>query len=318
MSTPVHVACTADGHYLPFCATMLRSLFRHAPGRVTVHYLCPPEFSPHHRDALTRLVRDHGHDIAFHAVADADVAGLPPMRSVRRLVWYRVFLPGLLPDVDRLLYLDADLLVVDRLDALWQADLQGRPLAAVPNVIEPDTRRRLLPALGLPVTAPYFNSGVMVMDLRAMRAAKVPERVLAFARRHGDRLVWGDQDALNGVLCHDYRALHPRWNCMNALFHLPYATTVFDAGTLAEAVRAPAILHFEGPDAVKPWHVGSTHPRRAEYLRELRATLWRLPLPLAARLAYGAWYALPMPLRRLAARLRRRRRAAPDPTAQPS
>jgi hypothetical protein len=85
---------------------------------------------------------------------------------------------------------------------------------------------------------------------------------------------------------------------MNSIFYFDYARDVFAPAAIDEARRRPAILHFEGPDDVKPWHVGSTHPHRSHYLRELRATLWLLPLPLAQRLAYRMWYALPMSVRR--------------------
>jgi lipopolysaccharide biosynthesis glycosyltransferase len=307
MSEPVlHVASTSDSRYVLYSATMLRSLFTHAPGRrFAVHMLCPPELGQAQREALGGVAARFGHDMTFHAVGDERVAGLPHMRNLRRLSWYRIFLPELLPDVDRVLYLDGDVLVVDGIDELWATELGGHALAAVPNVIEPRTRSQLLPALGLPPDARYFNAGIMLMDLRAMRQAGFTDRVLEFARANHSRLVWGDQDALNGVVRGAYRPLHPRWNCMNALFYFSHARDVFDAASVEQAVSAPAILHFEGPDDVKPWHVSSTHPWRRRYLRDLTAALWLLPLPLSTRLARSLWYALPMPVRRALARLRK-------------
>jgi lipopolysaccharide biosynthesis glycosyltransferase len=311
--TMLHVACAADARYLPYCATMLQSLFAHVPKqRIVVHYLCPPDFDRACRCALMHLVNRWGNEIVFHAIPDNRVDGLPPMRNVRRTIWYRLFLPELLPNVDRLLYLDADVLVVDRIDSLWHADLGGQPLGAVANAIEPGTRARLLPAIGLPTDAKYFNSGVMLMDLRALREGGWAARVLDFAHEQGSKLVWGDQDALNGILCAHYQPLHPRWNCMNALFYFHYARDVYDERTISEACGHPAILHFEGPDDVKPWDARSTHPWRQRYLRELRSVLWLMPWSLWARLARYIWYTQPWWLRRALASLRRgaaRRRA---------
>lgn len=301
----IHVACTSDARYLPYCATMLRSVLKHSAGRpVVVHFLAAPDLDPRHCDALRRVTEGAGGEIRIHTIGDERVAGLPAMRGIRRLVWYRLFLPELLPETDRVLYLDADTLVVDAIDSLWDQDFGGKPLAAVPNVIEPAMRRSLLPALGLPPDAAYFNSGVMLMNLEQMRASRCHEQVLDHARRHGERLVWGDQDALNAVLCAQYRPLHPRWNCMNSLFFFPYSRDVFSASDLEAATRAPAILHFEGPGEVKPWHAQSTHPLKQTYLRELRATLWHLPLPAATKLARMLLYSLPPGLRRALSRAR--------------
>ena len=305
----LHVACASDAPYLFYCATMLSTLFRQTAGRpVVVHHLCPRDYAPENRAVLARLAERHGQSIEFHVVDDDKVAGLPPMRNVPRLAWYRLFLPELLPHLERVLYLDCDLIVVDRIEPVWETDLAGRPLAAVRNVTEPQTLQRLLPALGLPADAPYFNTGVLLLDLRAIRDGRWFERVLEFARANAPRLFWGDQDAMNAVLSGAYQPLHPRWNCMNSLFYFRYARDVHGDAAVEEALRRPAILHFEGPDDVKPWNARSRHPRRAEYLRHLRAAVWSLDLPASTRLAYAGWYGLPMPVRRLMAAVRARLR----------
>ena len=87
-------------------------------------------------------------------------------------MWLRIFLPELMPDADKVLYLDADTLAVDSLAPLWDTDLSGHALGAVTNVFQHNHVQR--PAeLGLSGPEVYFNSG---------RAADEPRR-LARARR---------------------------------------------------------------------------------------------------------------------------------------
>jgi lipopolysaccharide biosynthesis glycosyltransferase len=123
-------------------------------------------------------------------------------------------------------------------------------------------------------TADYFNSGLLLLNLAALRRDGMSARLAAFGREGARRLKWPDQDALNALLGERCLPLHPRWNCQNSLFYYPWARRTFDAGTVAEALRDPAILHFEGGGIVKPWHYLSRHPYRARYLEHRRATPW--------------------------------------------
>ena len=61
---------------------------------------------------------------------------------------------------------------------------------------------------------------------------------------------------------------------MNAVMHFPWATAYFDAETLAEARREPAVRHFEGPSYNKPWHLLCDPISRSQYAEHRRHTPW--------------------------------------------
>lgn len=268
----MHVACAADETYAPHCAAMISSVLEHdEPTQLAFHFLHPPGFSGKVKTALAGMVADRGAAIAFCEILDSEVEGLPVMDRIPRAMWYRILLPALLPELDRVLYLDADTLAVDTLAPLWDTDIDGRYVAAVTNVFEPgmvDHPRRL----GLAGGETYFNSGVLLFNLDQMRSDGRTEAILACART--ERLLWPDQDALNLVLGARRVSLHPRWNCMNTLYYTPEARAVFGPQAVREATASPAILHFEGPQLAKPWHYLNRHPRREEYYRQRRQTPW--------------------------------------------
>lgn len=266
----IHVACAADAAYLPHAAAMLRSLLSRHPG-ATTHLLHGAALPAADIGRLRAMCESAGGALCAHTIADAAVAGLAEMDRIPRAMWYRLFLPDLLADVDRVLYLDCDVLVMDDLDPLWATDFGDRLLACVSNVFErgAETRAR---DLGLASPGQYFNSGVMLLNLRAWRAQDTTREVLRIAR--SQRLVWPDQDALNLALAGRWLPLHPRWNCQNSLFFLDQARDVFGAPVVREATTHPAILHFEGGELAKPWHYLCKHPRRAEYFRQRAATPW--------------------------------------------
>ncbi|MGZ4201446.1 MAG: glycosyltransferase family 8 protein [Thermoleophilaceae bacterium] len=271
----LHVSCAVEGDYVAHSAAMIHSLLEHSGGyRVRVHFLHGPGFPGRHQLLLAEMVERAGASISFIEIADREVAGMPSVDQFTKAMWYRIFLPELLPDVDRVLYLDSDTIACDSIAPLWETPLDGCWLAAVTNVFQPNHFHR--PArLGLPGPRVYFNSGVLLMNLREMRRDACTEALVRFARSHTiEEIEWPDQDTLNVVLGPRRLPLHPRWNCMNSVLNFPSAPAVFGSTAVRQARRVPGIRHFEGPGDNKPWHPDCRQELREVYLRHRRATPW--------------------------------------------
>ena len=221
----LHVGCSSSTEYLPHAATMLRSMLSHADGmEVHAHLLHGPSMPSNDAARVVEMVERAGGTLTLHEIAGDQIAGLPSVvhAGIPPTMWYRIFLPELLRDVDRLLYVDVDTVAVASLRPLWDTELGDHYLAAVTNVWEPwnagyPTR------LGMPLDGPnaYFNSGVILMNLDLMRRDDCTRRLQEWAREHAEEIIWGDQDALNALLGDRRLALHPRWNCMNSILTFP-------------------------------------------------------------------------------------------------
>ena len=108
----LHVSCAAEGEYVIHSAAMLHSLLAcHPPGTVVIHYLHGPELAERSRGKLQDMVVESGGEVKFWEIPDRWCAGLPTEGFTRTATWYRIFLPDLLPDVSRVVYFDADLIV---------------------------------------------------------------------------------------------------------------------------------------------------------------------------------------------------------------
>jgi len=270
---PLHLACGGDARYLPHTAACVASFLEHSGDLpLHVHYLHSPGLSRHDRDLFARFVEQGGGKASMVPIGDDQIEGLPAaFNHVTVAMWYRIFLPALLPDVQRVLYVDADTLAMDDVGPLWRTDLDGNTLGAVTNVFEPwdaGYPRKL----GL--SRPYFNSGVLLLDLERMRATGAADEVHRYGLEHHSELTWPDQDALNIVLGDERVALDPRWNCMNSLFVFEDADDVFGAEVVAEARTRPGVRHFEGPSVNKPWHYLCQAANREEYFRQRAHTPW--------------------------------------------
>lgn len=254
------VAIAVEGRaYARHARHLLRSLL--ADERVRVHVLHSWRLGP---VARARLRAGAGARVRLHRVPDRVVAGLPVNGPFTQAMWFRCLLPALLPEAERCLYLDVDTLVLDDLAPLWALDLGDAWLGAVTNVPLPIHAGRA-ERWGVP-DARYFNSGVLLLHLEALRRDGAMPAVLRFAREHPD-LGWPDQDALNVVLGERRLALAPRWNAMHSVLRFPWAAERFDEVELAEARARPAIRHFEGPGQNKPWHPAADAGDRALWAR---------------------------------------------------
>jgi lipopolysaccharide biosynthesis glycosyltransferase len=270
--TVLHVACAADEGYAPHSAAMLHSVIAHrGEGDLQIHYLHGPGFPDRSAAVIREMVERGGAAISFWEIADERIAGLPEMDFVTSAMWYRILLPELLPDVDRVLYLDVDTIALDSLEPLWETDLAGSYIAAVTNVFYMRSHAQRAVELGIEPTD-YFNSGVVLMNLDLMRRDDASRALFEYARAHAAELAWPDQDALNVVLGKRRVALRPRWNCMNSILLFPWAADVLGAEAVEEARTDPAIRHFEGPTINKPWHHESESPMRDVYFEHRRQT----------------------------------------------
>lgn len=270
----IHLACAANERYVPWCSAMLHSALANGGARLCVHFLHPEDLPAAALAGLRALVEDGDGNFHPTPIKSQDIDFLPGTWNFPNIIWYRTLLPRLRPELDRILYLDCDTLVLGSLKPLWRTSLDGLYVAAVRNLIEPKLSTRHH-ALGIPPEQTYFNSGVLLMNLAAIRRDNCPERIFEHARCYHGQSLWPDQDSLNYVLGPRCAFLHPRWNCQNSFFYWPQAVEAFGAQALAEATGSPGILHFEGPPETKPWHYLNRHPYRERFWRHLHATSFR-------------------------------------------
>jgi lipopolysaccharide biosynthesis glycosyltransferase len=190
---------------------------------------------------------------------DASFANLGGHLSGAAMI--RLLLPQLMPTtVERVIYLDTDVLVRDRLDSVWEADLGENSTGAVQNYLFPTFEAASLQRserrdLGLEGDIPYFNSGVLVMDLRRWREERIGERTIEYFLKHRPILPMPDQDSLNLILGGSWHPLDLRWNMQ--LYALRRAETLgeqFHVDLVKrrdDLISRPGIVHFTGSG--KPW-----------------------------------------------------------------
>jgi len=201
---------------------------------------------------------------------------------VSRAAFLRLFLQDILPqNIARLVYLDVDMMINCDIGELFQVDLHGEPIAATRDAFftTADFLQDHLfsDALQL-VGKPYFNSGVMVMNLDHMRRNHWTAKAEAILKKHAVNLPHWDQDVLN-LLCNgDWFELPSEWN---EKVHF-YGNTerrsryryIFERMALIgnyAPLRKAKIIHFTS--TAKPWTAGFGWPAVPQY--RARAMIYR-------------------------------------------
>ena len=197
--------------------------------------------------------------------------------------------------VQRVVYLDVDVLVKRDISPLFTAGLDGAPFGAVLDFGIPDTANEQSGVRERASPRPYFNAGVLVIDVPRWKDAGLTAQALDYAAA-GSELPLVDQDALNAVAA-DWHELGCEWNFQQTLFWEDRRPRSAITDGLYEQrwalYRAAAVLHFVG--GPKPWHRLCTLPGTSAWAQAMLRTRW-----------HPAWKALAWLLRHVRARTRHR------------
>jgi lipopolysaccharide biosynthesis glycosyltransferase len=176
-------------------------------------------------------------------------------------------------DVDRILYLDSDIVVIGSIAPLWSTNLGGALLGAVdiPGSLHGVTK------LGMRAEDGYFNSGVLLIDLKQWRETHALDTLLARIDKNPELFQYTlDQDALNVCFHSRTKRFDYKWNATWPFFADP-GSLPLSSSEIETVLEDARIVHFNG--SAKPWNYLCDHPLRAEYEKYLRMTEWRGYVP---------------------------------------
>lgn len=247
----IHIAFCVDDIYARYIAVSIKSIaenFRMYKGGGICIHVVTDNISKKSVDRLDEIINGYERlSLRIHRVNDSILKGLKT-NSWTIYAWYRLLLPNILPiDIKRVLYLDADTLVMSDLSELFTIDMTDKSIA---GVIEDNTfNKEYYDRLGYKSDKQYICSGVLLMNLEYWREHHLAEKMINWAIINEDKLKLPDQDTIN-YICQDTKIILPlRFNIIQFFFtneqfyKQPYLTQ------LKDCIENPAIIHyaFYGP-----------------------------------------------------------------------
>jgi len=269
----MNILCSTDEKYVPYCGIMLTSLFANIiGGGKTNVYLMTEHLSPNSLAYFKQLSDQYNATITPIIVKSDYVKRFPIKLTdhVSLAAYYRLFAPMFLPkEVKKIIYLDCDMIINGPLNKLWETDIDNYALGAVYD--ENYLDNKIYQRLNYPSDFYYYNSGMLLINLEYWRKNNVMERCLKYIADYPQRILFHDQDTINGVLYQEIVSLPISYNFQTGFL---YRNAKLDSNLHKEvnAIRQPTIIHFTGPS--KPWQAYSQHPF-VEYFNHFKAiSLW--------------------------------------------
>ena len=272
----IEIVCCLDDHFVEYCGMMLDSLFVHNPNETfRVHVIFNSTASVETKKRLSDLGEKFSFEFCFYQL-DNDLLESFPTRKKDHIsvsAYIRLFMADLLPDgIDKVLYLDGDMMIVDSVRELWDMNIDNVMVAAVEERYPFDTESA--DRLCYPREYSYFNSGVMLINLKKWKEMDFSHQCLEYIQKYTERILLHDQDVLNALLFDRKKFISIRWNLMDFFLYKRPEVQERRMKDWKEAVKAPAIIHFTGKR--KPWRHFCDSPYRDLYIRFAHQRGWNV------------------------------------------
>ena len=270
----VNIALVVDASYAMPATVTLDSITKHSSRSIAFYIVdCGLGDEDKHRMMSSMRAKPNVSLVFIPINGDGLGASLGP-------VWAKVDLIDLVP-VERALYIDADILARGDVGTLWDTDLGGKLLGACVDVGFPFGHEEI-------ERGPYFNAGVLLMDLKKLRNEVPKLRDLAESMRSSK---FKEQDVMNTHFRGAWKSLSLQWNAQGLGTYAEIRTADRDAANLHEMAN-PILVHFTGPISPslplvldpdkqpcfsKPWGYlkARGHPFAEEWWAALKETPWK-------------------------------------------
>lgn len=246
-----HICYALNDGYSDYVAVSIISLLENNSGYFHFHILTD-YISERNVQKLSHLVSKYNALLTVHKIDDTKLEGQKMTWS--KYTWFRIFTSEYIKEnVDKVLYLDVDVIISGNIDELFKIDLTDKAVAAVPDImtVYPHVIRKV----GYDVNKGYFCAGVLLMNLDYFREHSLANKILDFALKNPERINFPDQDALN-FICQDSKVNLPlKYDILRPFFTDSKFIVKFREEVL-NALVDPKIIHYAG---CNPWKYESEH-----------------------------------------------------------
>ncbi|TXJ44170.1 DUF4422 domain-containing protein [Brachyspira aalborgi] len=266
----ITVCFSSDNNYIKYLSVAIESLIEHSNENNNYDILIfEKEIKQHFKDKILFQISKHKNIsvrfINIKVLANKYLSNINrAINHYNESIFYRYFIPQLLKKYNKVVYLDCDLIILDDIADLYNIDLENNSLGAVRDIEmhrwlkDRKIRQEKIDFnnnMGIKDSTKYFNSGVLVMNLKKMRELNSTSKLINITLDKLKTMWVGDQDVLNGFFYDDVKYIDTSWN-IEWIVQLKIKdwSIEIDEKSYFEyknALRNPKIIHY--CDIYKPW-----------------------------------------------------------------
>ena len=265
------ILCCVDSNFVIPLGVMIHSLcVNNKQQTLCFHIIVDNSVTEQHKNELKTVISG-GASINYYLINVESIRQylVVKVENFPVPIYYRLLMAKILPEsVNKVLYLDADMIVRRDLTELWDIPLENYSVAAVPNQSDCG---QYWERLGYPKELGYFNSGVLLINLDYIRRYNLTSVFIEYIKNNPQRLVCPDQDVLNFVLKDSKIMLPVRYNSQEGFYRDPPEKVIGDKQSFESDINNPYIVHFTKE---KPWMSNCNHPLKNLYYYYKSDTIW--------------------------------------------
>lgn len=242
---------TLDENYIEQMKVLMTSIYINNPGQIFNIYLIHSGISDEKLDALESNLSKFSYKLFPIKAEDGLFSSARVTDRYPKEMYYRLLAGELLPEnLDKIIYIDPDILVINSLKEIWETDIRDFLFAAASHTGKTDMANNVN-KIRLGTDTDYYNSGFLLINLKRAREEIVPEEIFAYADRNYKNLLLPDQDILNAMYGDKVLPLKDSIYNYDARNYSSYLLRSKGEEDLGWVMENTVILHFCGRD--KPW-----------------------------------------------------------------
>lgn len=273
---PINIVMSCDNNYAPYLSIAIYSIFKHSNKEDKFNFfILDGGIEKNNINKISEFVEGMGYNITFINIdLNKFKESCPLVESSKHITlptYFRFSVGMLLPDnLDKVLYLDIDLIIRTSLRDLYDTDINNYFAGAIEDTF--DYASDLEKNLNL--ESKYFNAGVMLINLKKWREDSIEDLFFKNTELIKDKIVFVDQDVLNYSLDGKIKYLSYKWNLQQTAFHMTKKN--IDLSDLIDSKNNPCIIHYSGH--IKPWDTTYScwHPFTEIYYRYWKESPYKL------------------------------------------
>lgn len=261
MEDTINIVFVTDENYFKYMLVTIESILENASGSYKICcFILDLGISLDNLKLLKNKYKNQDNiEFKFIHVDNTNLSKYKIKTHVSTAAYAKIYISDLI-DVNKVIYLDCDLILNDDILNLWNEFDENVLIKAVWNPFYNYDNEYL----GLRPNDRTFNNGVILLNLDLMRKNDSSKQLKDFLEKYHEKTKLHDQAAFNAVFKNDWVELDLKWNYQVSLINNYHKKLNLEKNEYFNLYKKPSIIHFTSNS--KPWKFRNSHPYKRLYI----------------------------------------------------